>query len=87
MTRDNLIRDLLAAIENFDREAGRSVMIQHRGKYNFILDAAKALRQAMDAEKAPEYVAGDVCNKCGAEFSYGDALYCERCYAENWPTS
>ncbi|MFA5053683.1 MAG: hypothetical protein WC565_06480 [Parcubacteria group bacterium] len=56
MKRDNLIRDLLAAIEDFDREASRSIMVMHRGKYNFILDAAKELRATMKDDAAPQYV-------------------------------
>ncbi|MFA5053391.1 MAG: hypothetical protein WC565_04995 [Parcubacteria group bacterium] len=74
MKRDNLIRDLLAAIEDFDREASRSVMVMHRGKYNFILDAARELRAAMKDEAAPQYAiyypGPSVCPQCGATMPY-----------------
>jgi len=59
----------------------------HRRLVAQIAQNGQLIRQGRKLDGGrPEYVtAADVCNKCGTELSYGDGIYCERCY-EKRPT-
>ncbi|MFA5053667.1 MAG: hypothetical protein WC565_06400 [Parcubacteria group bacterium] len=59
----------------------------HRRLVAQIAQNGQLIRQGrkLDGE-TPQYVTAengpDVCNKCGVELSFGEGVYCERCYAE-----
>lgn len=83
LTVEGMIAELIAENRHLRAENKR---LHERLKAQ-IAQNGQLIRQGrkLDGE-TPQYVTAengpDVCNKCGVELSFGEGVYCERCYAE-----